>query len=548
MYMKINPEDEVVENVQSPLLSPAVVENHHDEAIDLQDIAIKHLYPDSLKDVITWPSKVLGTYLLEECVDKPPSLENLLVWGKEKGFTPSINPDAYTFISHMHDNAFPNKLGPGQIDSICSIPGNIWLDLTSMYQGCWGGYEYVRHTKPIVQRLHEIMLGSTEQAVVLSGYDTDPMRINGKLKNAIGNCETALKYDFFVGLHEKLCDGRNRTFRSKLDEVREALPEVELPVDKYFSRLWCYVERLAVHGDVPNYVLNGKGGKHLDRIVSVLSSIQTDLITIANYLHFPMNKTITVFQPYFYNKRHIVYSIRSIEGVLATIRKLWGVKGSQQEGPLDPWSSVESLECYCDADRVIVYSIECSLRGVIAKPVEYCAALQIALGRPELAQDQLDILRSTYCPDKKKVVNLRGVFRESFGMVRQIDALQVARENSLELPQAIETILNSVFEFIAWIDVAQRSDNLNIRMSFWSLIKLQKLKYYILHRKMSRHFRLEFDGNGWNVCSLVETPINTFPLPKTFNPMSNMKSAIKATKQLMDKREIAGKQKKAKLS
>ena len=145
IHTKILPESSTEGDDWSPLLRNSVGEEC--DGIDLQDIAIKHLYPPSIKDVLTWPSTVLSAFLMEECQEKPPSLEDLLVWGKLKGFCPSINPAEYTFISHMHDNSYPNKLGPGQIQSICSIPGNIWLDLTSMYQGCWGGYEYLRHTK-----------------------------------------------------------------------------------------------------------------------------------------------------------------------------------------------------------------------------------------------------------------------------------------------------------------------------------------------------------------------------------------------------------------
>jgi hypothetical protein len=538
MYSKISPEVQDTEDISSscPLLPKQDEKYCYVKSIHLQEIAINHLYPTSLHDVIAWPSAVLARFLREECQNKPPSLENLLVWAKENSLGPLINPPEYIFISHMHDNAFPNKLGPGQIEAICSISGNIWLDLTSMYQGCWGGYEYTRHTKPIVERLHEIMLGSTAQAVVLSGYDTDPMRISPKLNAALATCRLILQYDFFTPLHEKLCDGHLTSFVSKVDNAEALLNEVELPIDRYFSRLWCYVERLAVHGNEPDYVLNGKGGKNLTALVEALANIQSDLKLIADHFHFPMDETITVFKPFFYNKRFLVYGIRGIEGVLSTIRKLWGIEGSRLEGSLDPWSSVETLDCYCDADRVIVYSIECSLRGIEAKPVEYCVALQIALGKAELPVDQLTLLRKSVVPSSSSSSwKHRGLFREGYGLVRQIDAIQVAREHDMTTEEAIRRISECGPDLIAWIDAANKADNLNIRMKFWSLIHLSRLEYYIMHRKRSRHFRLIFDGTGSNIVALVDAPINTYPLPKVFNPMSNMKAAIALTMRLKEK-------------
>jgi hypothetical protein len=505
--------------------------------IDLIDIALKNVYPDTVKDVVTWPSAVLSRYLKEECAESPPNLEAMLKWAKVNNVAPIINPKDYTFVSHMHDAAFPNKLGAGQMDAICSIPGNIWLDLTSMYQGCWDGYVYIRHTKPVVERLHVIMLESSQQAVVLSGYDTDPMGLKRKISLALGDCRAALAVDTFPTLYQTVCGADSSEFVNTIASISAQLETVELPVDKYFSRLWCYVERLAVRDAVPHYVLNGKGGRDMGPFVDLMERALADLKKIAGHLDIASTATITVFNPKRFKNRHIVYAMNNFSRTLSTLRKLWGVHidagATAADEVLDPWSNIETLDCYCSADRVTVYEIECSIRGVTPNTVDYCFCLQLALGcQPVALGSLLDFMADETkaqcctllesCPEATRTP-YAALVRASFGLARKISAVDLAVARH---PESLLTALKSIVAdgslAFRWLDHAHRNGNINMRLNFWSLVKLRRHCCYVIHKKHKRYFELRFDGQQYRLGAMAETSVpDTWPLPKTFNPMTS---------------------------
>lgn len=496
------------------------------------DYAKNQTYPDIAKDIITWPIDPLRRYLDEECRESPPSLEEMYVWASLRGYEPSINPTTYTFVSHMHDMTHANRLGSGQIDALCSLEGNIWFDLTSMYQGKWSGYDYFRHTKPVVEQLHVIMMKATCQAVILSGYETDPMLMRGKMGNAVSSLQNLSQCAFF----QHFCENASPPYclKEKILSLQKTLEAVELPVDKYFGRLWCYVERLAIRGTRPDFVLNGKGGQLLETVVAVLLDVQQDLKRIAALLNFPLDTTITVFNPWMYERRELKYALRDIERAVTTCQKLWGIDGSRGEGCLDPFSAVETLDCYCDADRVILYEIECSLRGIVPNSIDFCACTQLALGKHNQQRTRHGL---TARDDNSNNWGLHSVLKQSIGKSRQITALDICLSQGYHTSAALERILNDSSILFHWIAAAQRAGNIEIRFCFWSLLHISPHEYFVIQKRNKRHFRVGFrpppqwcgsrtSVPKWVLLAAEDIPIPKRLIPKTFNPTSNTQSVF----------------------
>eukprot|EP00164_Ancoracysta_twista_P002325 GFYU01003073.1.p1 GENE.GFYU01003073.1~~GFYU01003073.1.p1 ORF type:complete len:512 (-),score=115.62 GFYU01003073.1:161-1696(-) len=485
-----------------------------------EELAAAHDYPDTVKDVITWPAPVLVKYLRERCSNSSPSLEDMLTWGPPLGHHPAVNPPEYTFVSHMQDGAAPNKLGDGQIAAIEKVTGQVWLDLTSMYQGIFEGYAYVRHTKPIVERLHTIMLGASAQAIVLSGYETDPMNLKGRCRGLLDGLQRVVNYEWFIDAHKEVC--QTPSFPEKVQNVVAALAAAELPVDKYFGRLWCYVERLAITKDKPDYVLNGKGGHGLDALVGALEVVLEDMKRVASHTNFPLDTTITIFQRRMYKRRELKYAVRDVTRMLTQLKTLWGTRASRDAGALDPWSSVQTLDCYCDADRVVVYQIECSIRGVDKNPVDYCACLQLALGKSQLPGEH-------------------AMIRESFGRARQIDALTVCEEvdGIVGIPARDRVLCDGQLMF-EWLHRAQSAGNVEVRQSFFTLMHVKSFEYFIEHKGgVKRHFKFRRNGITWRIVCVAETSVPGKPVPRLFNPTSNIKPVLEYIDKARTKNALA---------
>lgn len=560
------------------------------EEIHLQDLAVTDTYPPVVSDLITWRADDLKLYL-RGCVDAPPNLEGMLKWGKSQGIAPVLNPSEYTFVSHMHDAAYPNRMGQGQLDSICQLDGNLWLDFTSMFQGQWSGYSYMQHTKPVVETLHSIMLQSSQQAVVLSGYETDPLGMTKKMRDAFKNLDVMAGKTF---VHEGMaeldrldaappatgpgsepgpssgsgpaasavhpaseCEGEPRegnltAFQRLIAEARAALEAAELPYDKYFSRLWCYVERLAVRGARPSRVLNGRGGANLEPLLLLLGEIKARCLRLAVHLGLDMNATYTVLHPWLFQRRAIRDAVRDVQRALSSLAALWGIAGGGVAGAgtqaMDPWTAVETLDCYCDADRVVVYRIECAIRGVPAadvRAVDFCACLQLAMGTaqqkvpagavvpPAAAEGEAGGSATTVLPTNRAA---HAGTREAVGRVRKLTALDVAMAEGHSLDSAVDLVLADAAVFWRWVDAARLAGDVEVHVFFWSLIGALGYSCLIYQRRSKRHLRLQFvpaRGNQpavWKLMRMREGEItwrNTVAPHKRFNPTTNTDVALR---------------------
>jgi len=349
----------------------------------------------------------------------------------------------------------------------------------------------VKHTKPIVERLADIMRGASQQVVVLSGFDTDPMRLTSKVSNVMGDIAELCKLPDVVAAYARL-DGERPPLTVRLDDLARLRNACELPTDLYFSRLWCYVERLAIRGEAPDQCVNGRGGRDAAHFASALQSLRNDLVLVAEALRFPLDITVTVFQPRLYRLRELCYCVNNIERVLNSLRNVWGIGGTRDAAPLDPFTGVETLDCFCDADRVSVYAIECQLRACQPSLVDFAAALQLALGRPVYGRA------------------MGSMIREPFGKSRQVSALELAGGDA-------SRVLTDAKVLVDWVAASQRVGNVAVRLRLGALLGVQHYACFVIRKNTHRHFVLSFARGKCRIVLVADGTVpRTWPVPKTF--------------------------------
>lgn len=112
------------------------------------------------------------------------------------------------------------------------------------------GYDYDRHTRPVTEMLHSIVAQATEGCILLNpslSTNPDPLGIRYIFEQL---------YHKMLRVHSKIGEHLVHIadedyfsvftyWKWRIDETQTAW----LPVDEYFGRLWCYVERIGMRTD-----------------------------------------------------------------------------------------------------------------------------------------------------------------------------------------------------------------------------------------------------------------------------------------------------------
>ena len=297
----------------------------------------------------------------------------------EEGST-TLHP--YTFISHEHYS--PDKLGPDVTQTLGQLGTElIWIDLCSMFQPgtLFPGYNYELHTKPVVHRLHKIIKQASRGVIALNISNSNPEIVidNDPLKIKAG-------YDFFVDNYERfrnIAEEKLRphcysmvpyfhnTLTTQLNRLR-VIGEGWFPTNKYFGRLWCYVERLGMDPSRLS-VYPGNFSMNVDEHLK-------ELKRICDYLPGFIPTESDARKAYDFGAlwRKVVASLEAYE---QRIRPLFGTSVPFPHCPvLGPYAQLQMLDCFCDSDRVIVAEIEAKLRNDTSfNAGDWLAGLQICM-------------------------------------------------------------------------------------------------------------------------------------------------------------------------
>jgi hypothetical protein len=351
--------------------------------------------------IFCFAAKDISTILnLRKCLvnpeELPPhlSLQEMLMWTGRGiidlvcyDFESVINsPDysvLFSFVSHMQ-GTYPDKLGPQVISSFDFMGDSIiWLDLCSMFQGgVTTGHDYALHTRPVVEKLHVIMKKASRAFIPLN--DTfpdhpryDPLQIKFKLNKIQDSVQ-----QICLTLREKSHEGDH--LLSQVEEAIRSLANDWCPVNEYFGRLWCYVERLAMNPEEITVYHPHPIKIHADRHIQ-----QVELLCkfMENAHHLARRNLLPseLVQTCRFDIRYESFSSLCSCYLFSYLEAFGGLTPRNRFCPayyslpkvLGPFAQVELLECFDSNDRLIVARIESKLRREAINEKEWLGALNI---------------------------------------------------------------------------------------------------------------------------------------------------------------------------
>eukprot|EP00299_Pterocystis_sp_00344_P018524 c9246_g1_i1.p1 GENE.c9246_g1_i1~~c9246_g1_i1.p1 ORF type:complete len:519 (-),score=128.68 c9246_g1_i1:81-1637(-) len=380
---------------------------------------------------VCWDSKQLLS-LIQQLVSARHtkiSLELLLEQGKRQSITPFVLQTGYTFISHKHSHHENRLAGIGnKWKNLAHLSGPVWIDLVSMFQGTWNGYDFESHTKPTVTELHNIIRNASRAEIWLDGQDTDPLTFDQLLQS----CEmrftvatTLAEYPLSAyGVH---LDCELLRSSAKAFDRLFALAH-DLPRDEYFGRLWCYVERMGCRACGPDQIR----GKSMTGHVELLNVVVEMLRNMFEFMELLISKNVNE-----YLSQDSVEVVGAVIGLGKTIVDMYGSSTSEMSSP---FTLYDRLACFDQGDRLIVYEIEARLKGVKLSPRDigvWCYLTQI------IAE----------CP----IVSAEMLWRAPLGMRQQIDASKFFKSPN-DLSVCVDEMWTAFYEFIAGGAIVMESE------------------------------------------------------------------------------------------
>ena len=343
----------------------------------------------------------------------------------------------FTFVSHKHRRV---EAGLGVLGvkwkKLEAIADEwIWLDVACMLQKDTPDYNYERMTKPTVLRLHLIMQEAAAAVVLLEDEDASSAWIERNLPAAVSLSAEIPMCEASDTPNPKESMNFNRA-KQKLEQFEKEVEQMCLAANpfgnEYYSRLWCYIERKSI-GNRPMTVL-GKGGQDPRELAAKIKELENSDAYSSMWYHIENRYNGSYYQAARHKYDNFVAklieaftwgdargkigmdaqdtsgleslaNLMKTDGVFAGLTNIssWdglkilpGADGEDSSGedagggagggagdddtifPADPVTQIANLQCFCDYDRMVVYEIECRLRGVEPKPA-YVIGLQKAL-------------------------------------------------------------------------------------------------------------------------------------------------------------------------
>jgi ubiquitin-protein ligase len=316
----------------------------------------------------------------------------------------------FSFISHKHTSD-PDKLGADALQSLAGLGTElIWMDLCSMFQPqtLITGYDYELHTRPGVIQLHKIMNFAEKGRIVLDSRlpERDLLQIKSAFSGIVHQAnELQGAIDHFIetvtsktGSTQTIQIGNSDSSVHGLQETVLLLQQIVetswFPTNDYFNRLWCYVERLGMNPDsifvhhIRYPTLQMDLNNHLLSLFQIVFRLSPFLLTVlyqikySNSIYKGGPPEMVAYERYLTCWKRLLVSVNQYS---FRVKPLFGTGVHFPFSPvLGPFSQVLLLDCYCDADRVIVAELEAKLRGFPQLNVaDWTAGLQICLGKRE---------------------------------------------------------------------------------------------------------------------------------------------------------------------